>query len=196
MVFALLILNIVFLVNAQKRIVKTDTLRYNLNNARDRLELVQEENNALRQSIKLSILAENVRISSKLINLVNSDSFSNKAFFWMKPKLVFRYKEIGCRPCIEMQLSLLKDFSQEIGAENILVVSSYKSRYDMLSFKKINNFDFSIINIDSLVNEIENISYYFVIDSTMIAKSVFVPLKEIPDLTRDYFKLIRGKYFD
>jgi len=68
----------------------------------------------------------------------------------------------------------------------------------MLNFKRINNLSLPILNIDSLgfTIEKENIPFYFMLDSNMIATSFFIPIKEMPDLTSEYvFQGNKGKIF-
>ena len=100
--------------------------------------------------------------------------------------------------CVNHEIGRLKQLSNKIGAENIIILASYSTSSSLLSFKRINKIDCEVYNIPigTLKNSIEphNIPYMFIMDSNMLCKNIFIPIKEMTQISEIYFESIT-KYF-
>jgi len=114
-------------------------------------------------------------------------------------KIVFRYSEFTCMDCIRKEMGNMKALSEKIGKNNILVLASFDNQRDFYINKRVNNIDLPIYNIPlkSLDNTIENfnIPYIFILDKDCSVSNIFLPYRDMPHLTEEYFKDII-KFFE
>lgn len=114
-------------------------------------------------------------------------------------KLVLRYSELNCNTCIDEQINNLNKISQNLGIENIILLTSYEHYTYMQKFKKVNKIKFAIYKIqDELEKDLEDIGlpYYFVLNnSNFRINNTYIGMKEIPELTTTYLKHIKDIYF-
>lgn len=107
-------------------------------------------------------------------------------------KLIFRYNEFACSPCIFEEMGNINTLAQKIGKKNIIVLTSYQNHRDFLISKKVNNIDLPIYNtpLNSLENTIEkySIPYIFLLDSNWTVDHLFIPNKNVLFLTDEYFQ--------
>ena len=112
--------------------------------------------------------------------------------------LIFRYSELNCGICIEEQINNLNQCPESM-KNKILLFTTYETHEYMLRFKRANKISFPIFNLSKKSNnELEDIGlpYLFVLsECNMRINNMFVPLKEIPQLTEFYLKEIEKKYF-
>ncbi|MCX6149235.1 MAG: redoxin domain-containing protein [Ignavibacteriales bacterium] len=115
------------------------------------------------------------------------------------PKIILKYSELGCSVCIDKQIENLKKVSQKIGNQNIIILASYRQKKNLILFKRLNKLNFEIYNMKEqefgLVPEQYHLPYFFIIDSTMQMKYIFIPSKDLPELSEVYFRYIIEKFF-
>ncbi|WP_276482360.1 hypothetical protein [Paraflavitalea pollutisoli] len=129
-------------------------------------------------------------------------AYSLPAFFdryIQSPRIIFRYSDIGCTPCVDSSLSVLRAIGDQIGHEQILIVPSYENRRNLLIWKRVNKFDFTILNAPSgkVLPAVDayNIPYFFVLTpKSMTAHQLFFPMKENTSRTADYLQAVVGRY--
>jgi hypothetical protein len=132
-------------------------------------------------SIKKEILISNEKGKFKLDKIIDNGF-----------KLVLRYTELNCQSCVDTELSSLQNLANKIGMEKIVILASYKNNEDLIKFKRLNKLKLPMYNVDSLSIPLENmnIPFYFICDKEFKTKLVFIPKKEISNLTVDYLKLV------
>ncbi len=110
--------------------------------------------------------------------------------------IVFNFSEGSCDDCTIIELQKIKKiFYQDKNKVRILVLAKYSNTRHLTVFKKTHGLDFEIFRTkEGLLKEL-NMPFYFVLDSDFILKDLYVPAKEIPDLTTDYFNIILKKHF-
>lgn len=148
---------------------------------------------------KYMLTDERMLIDSTLsVQKENKESVHMWNLFQNHPKLVFRYSELNCNVCVEKEVELLKKFIEEIGIQNMLMMTNGRSSSYNGQFKRMNQFDIEIYNVEDLGLKLDKINtpYYFVLDSDWKAKSVFVPSKSLPSQTRAYYDIIKDKYWN
>jgi hypothetical protein len=126
------------------------------------------------------------------------DTLKNKLL--KKDKLVFRFSTSSCGICIDSILLNLSNFSKKYKLQNkILILTPYLYNREIEVFKKVNNIDYEVFNIPdgnlSLLSDQSEEPYLFISDSTLISKSLFIPEKNLPFLTRKYLEHIKNTYF-
>ncbi|HTO16601.1 MAG TPA: hypothetical protein VLZ83_12580 [Edaphocola sp.] len=152
----------------------------------------------LTNNMQLQWLGEGVAINEKLI-LENEDSemISLKEILEYDKKLIFRFSDMACNECIDAQMNMLKNHSASFNENDIILIASGNKR-NLLIKKNEFQLPFMIyfIEYEGLHFELErmNTPYYFVIDRNIIADLVFVPAKEIPLPTINYFNMLKDRF--
>jgi hypothetical protein len=153
--------------------------------------VVEEENENLKMNGKL-----------KLLNM-DGDSVLAENIFTHK-MLVFRYTIMNCSDCINAEFELLsKEFINKIDITvNICFLAYYENTRDLVvDFRRFQekqlNINMFILPINRLQIPIEsqNLPYYFTIDSSLIMRDFFIPIKEKPNWTYSYFERLKKNYF-
>jgi hypothetical protein len=115
------------------------------------------------------------------------------------PKIVFRFSEWNCKECVIHFLDKLKQFSDTIGKEHLIIISSFVHKRDINSFKihaKIN--ELQIFNTVKPLNfQSENYArpFFFMIDSTLRTFNVFIPDLYEDEITDNYLRVLVKNYF-
>lgn len=160
------------------------------------LTMKKDENNLLKENYLSSIRYENTKLNKNLIVKKKNELISIKSLAGNSKKMVFRYSALGCQPCVDEQFRLLEEYADGIGRSNILIISSYRDEFAANNFKRINKTSFEIFNLESMEIEIEKYGfpYYFLLLPDMKVSKVFIPVKEIPEMTEKYFELIKEEF--
>jgi hypothetical protein len=140
------------------------------------------------------ILDSDIEIWNSSEKLLLKDLLNKRNF----PTVIFRYSELHCQECVNAQIKTLKDFANDIGYDNVLLLANYKNNNDLSVFKRLNQLrDMKIYQVDSLNISIEefNLPYVFVVDKNMSVQLLFIPDKELSDLDTEYYKIIKRKFF-
>lgn len=154
----------------------------------------------MENSVLTDIVFENLEKNQLDSALFNSVQKNNKSRLHHN-FLGFRYFENSCDKCVEEELMNIKKYSQLIGVDNIIILTSNHNLRELkASFSARKMGDYELINIpDFEINfssgESENKPFYFILDSAFFANMIFKPDVRIPMLTEKYFKLVKNKYF-
>ena len=140
--------------------------------------------------------------SLKLLDM-KGDTILAKDIF-NKKKLVFRYSILNCSDCVNAEFEvLIKEFlSNKSNIENVCLLAYYENTrglvVDYRKFKE-KNIDIQMyilpINQFHIPIEIKNLPYYFTTDSSLTMHDFFIPMKERPDWSISYLRLILQNYF-
>ena len=99
--------------------------------------------------------------------------------------LILRYFENNCNTCIVEQFNLLKTCSDSLKLRNIIILATHENYIQMSRYLKTCHLPYKAFNINN-----------FVIDKkSMRINDMFVPAKELPDLTIKYLSSVKMKYF-
>jgi len=115
-------------------------------------------------------------------------------------KIVFRFSERQCPSCIDAQMSLIKLHEKIFNKDDIILLASPLIKRNILIKK--NEFKIKhplyFIKEEGLKIKIEklNMPYYFVTDKNYVVDLVFVPVKEIPLITKHYFVNLNNRFFN
>lgn len=116
-----------------------------------------------------------------------------------KRMLVLNFSEITCKSCLESEIEKVKEISNEIGSENVLILSSYERDSDLLVFKRLNKLNLPIYNRkdDNLGLQIDysKVSVFLLDSASYKTEIFFIPEKETPKLSDKYYSTIK-RYFE
>jgi len=115
--------------------------------------------------------------------------------------VIVNFSNSKCFYCIEDILFFINKYKKEINLENVVLLGSFQNQRDHMMFKRGNNINFKIYNIYNqkleLYVETLNHPYIIITDSFLKIKSVFIPAKELPKRTDDYFRFcIKKRLFE
>lgn len=71
-----------------------------------------------------------------------------------KPTLVLRYSEINCQSCVDSVLLWVNSFIKSVGADNVVILATYKNHRDLQIFKRLHHIN---IQINNLIENINNV---------------------------------------
>ena len=200
---ALLIIIIISIIAIYQRI-KYNGLIEELEDTKDKYTFSQDFYtniiNILKNRNAFQILAEGNTIDNNIY--VNNDKDKPvllRDILGFKPKIVLIYSEINCSTCVEEVLLNLKEVGEKIGVENIIILGSYSNIRDLSVFLRINGVNFPFYNLKfqdlGIFTEKSEFPYIFIYNGRDKAEQVFIPLKEIPELSETYLNSIMKKYF-
>lgn len=149
----------------------------------DRLYELEYNGRSLADSLYVTDIDGNRRNIKELIN---------------ETKLILRYSDLNCHTCIDEQIKNLNKYSDSLGSGRILLFTTYQSAVYMRQFKKANKIKLPIYNLDyNASKKLKDIGtpYMFILSpENLKIQSMYVPQKEIPQLTDNYLKMIIEKY--
>jgi len=148
---------------------------------------------------------ENLKMpnSLKLLDMQGDSIFAKDIF--SKKMLVFRYSILNCSDCVNAEFDgLINEFLiDKSKIKNTCLLAYYEKARDLLvDYRKFQDKHINIqmyilpINQFNIPIEIQNLPYFFTIDSSLIMSDFFIPMKEKPDWSISYLKLVFKKYFN
>ena len=111
--------------------------------------------------------------------------------------LVFDFNHINCKTCFEDEMLRIIDVSKEIGQNKVIFVSEFENQREQYVLEKKYGIKILSIGNNQFGLPIENEYYPFVftIDSSFIAKDVYIPTKEFFSMGDIYYNIVYNKYF-
>lgn len=113
------------------------------------------------------------------------------------PLLVLRYTELGCQMCVEEHLVFFKAFIDRLKEDDFLILSTYNNLRDLILFRRLNQIDYDIYNIESLKLPIEdaNTPYLFVLQKDFTVSHLFMLDTDNLKQIEEYYNYIFSKYY-
>lgn len=131
--------------------------------------------------------------------LINSEGDTTLLYTLLNksPMLILRFSEISCNVCIDSQIDLVKKFVSMTDQSKFALIVTYENAEHMNRFKRLNDIDYEIFNFSgSLTGSQESeFPFYFILDQGYFIKDTFIPIKELPGLTENYFNQMVIKHF-
>lgn len=140
--------------------------------------------------LKTSILNNDI-----LINNIENESFKKNLMKGVT--LVVRFSELNCGECVN---SILFKTQKLVKNKNIRVIlfTNYSSMNSSRIIRKqfeLNDIPaYNIVKLNLPVEEC-GYPYCFTVDSSYRVSDVFVPDRNVPDLTSEYFRMVEKRYF-
>lgn len=165
-----------------------------------RLETLESLNENFRDMILNNIDSESSPINSDLIltNVITNTKTRIGKIAKNSPILILRFTEYSCHACIEQSFKIISNIPQPFKQGKFIILASYENLRALLLFKRDNNISYPIYTIqkETLHVPLEklNFPYFFILDKEHKATNIFYPLTSDPELTDDYFSILRYKY--
>ncbi|MEN7549827.1 hypothetical protein AAG747_18020 [Rapidithrix thailandica] len=163
------------------------------------LQQKKTEVEIIRYNLKNQLENEGIKLDSNL----NLTHFKSKKTLNIKEvlhekKLFFRISNKHCDICIKQELLNLKSLSDSTGIQNICIIAtSYEERTLHFLLKEY-QIPFPVYTLTEkqlsfLPLEQHFLPYIFIAETNLIMHSVFVPTKELPFLSKEYYLGIKKK---
>lgn len=129
-----------------------------------------------------------LKFTSDSLDVNNNLKLENKL---NQHKIIFRFTQGSCGICIDSILLNLNRFTKRHNLKDkVLLLVSLPSDRDVYLFKRERKIEYDIVNIRSesinLPIDDQQVPYIFITDYNRLSKSLFIPIKEYPVLTREY----------
>lgn len=140
------------------------------------------------RDLKDIILLNNNQKKVKLSSLVGG-----------KEKLVFKFSPSNCSTCIQSGFAAFRKIAKNISNDQIIIITDKTNRREIRALANSMNLDYPIYLADDKdfnnILQKENIPFTFIIDKDLRMKDLFIPMKELPDYSDMYYRIIWKKYF-
>lgn len=156
----------------------------------------------------LSLVERNLFLNIENSNLVIKDvEFStennekikfSKLFSKGEEKLIFYSGLEYCNSCIENQMPFLLWLSNQIGNNNVVIIFNKITRREISLLKKMYNLKCLCLSSQDeigIMHKNNNLPFFFITNSSLLSKDIFVPLKDKTEYNKRYFRLILKKYW-
>lgn len=144
----------------------------------------------------------NTKISLTYDGITSSDQFILEDLISAYPVLIFDLGNINCTKCLksklDQEISLFKQFLQNIDTDKVLILSNYGEIYDIETFLRLHQIDnISIYNkkteMLALPLESLDIPFMFLLYENHKTSNVFIPDPNLPKLTQQYLEFVKTK---
>lgn len=173
---------------------------YNLYNI-SKLEYLEQDNNLygieliLENVFDLKLKLENSSLSPAiLLRTESGDTIALKQLVKDSAKLIFKYSEITCNSCVDNEVNNLVNFARNNDSKTIIVIGEYSNIRELNIFKRINKIDLPVYNLISSESftkvNLNGLPLLFVLSPDLVISNVYIPLKELPKLSRPYYSSI------
>lgn len=192
----LIILNIVLLFQLKSEKVYTQAISERHN---EQLSKEQLKSQLLFRNLFYQYESEALHIVDfSLKDIETRDSFFVSSLIENKPILLFRFKETHCDLCVNKFMELLKKVPDDFPAQNLVVLCGYANVHEYRTFVRKNNLRMPIFNVREIPDlpiEKKSSPYFFVLDSEMRIKNMFIPDEDEPDNMNKYLAFVKNKYW-
>ncbi len=152
-----------------------------------------EENHKLKEILSVMVENQNVFLDGeqKIIN----ENFDTLTFFKLKgfPKLCFFFNEYSCMPCVDKTIKILNRKVEEIGKDNMIILSYYNQPRNMYLFSHLNNVEYPLYNLVSKLNvsiATADIPFLFTVDSDLKVNNLLLVDQTLLDLVENYIAIV------
>ncbi len=144
------------------------------------------------QKAQLTELNTNAQITS-----LNGDTITLNDLIGETDKLFFTISENSCSACIDIEMSILENYVNIIGNNNVIILASYKNLRYLKLFKQQLKIDIDIYNIVEPIGfpiDFGDLPFFYVINSSNKIMNLFIPEKSLPNLSKQYYNILIDEF--
>jgi len=108
--------------------------------------------------------------------------------------LFFKYSQLSCGSCVEQEFKMLAEYISPKHQRKIIVMTDYGDVGLLYRFKRINKISHEMFNVQNqqIISSFENnyLPYYFVVDSSLFIRTIFVPSSSQPNLSKRFLQIV------
>jgi len=146
----------------------------------------------LQQAILLNGDALNVQMRKEFMVTDKAGKVLSLGSLIKEKKIVYKFSENNCMACVEKYIPYLNQFLKRYGRDKIIIIGSFSKAENLFLILKNHNLsNIPVYNLSPsyLRNEkieVINIPYVFVINPDFEISDIFIPQKEVPQLSAYY----------
>jgi len=164
------------------------------------IEVKNTELNTLKYVRTWQLNSEHYKFDGCLKLLDEMGDYRNMNEIVEQTMFIYRFFESFCIGCIENDVEILKSLSEEIGTENIIIISDYNTVNKLISFKEYYGFEFQIYScVDPITipieQKFEETPYFFVLNPNLRTSFVWITDPE-NEFNFPYFQRIRDFFVE
>jgi hypothetical protein len=188
-----IIINLLLLYNLNRR---NDEINY-LGNSIELLQNTKELNILLKSNCLLQHIDEGKAVNNVDLLNINGTKTCFKDVVSNSPKLVLYFSEKGCVTCIDNTIKLIKNYASKISKSNLIVIASFENVREFKLFTYEIEYDTFLLRGQNLGLDIENfqIPFIFYVDNNMFVRNLFIPSKEIHEISINYLDIMVDRFF-
>lgn len=148
----------------------------------------------LRSNISKQYLYEQQKVNNKLV-LSDGDSLLLDTVLGTSNKLIFRFSETSCNPCIQRELQNISYFENKFGFDKIIIIASYEDRKKAIVKLNNHNVQSKLICLSpkTKLSPFEGDfvpPYLFLLNRDLKMKKIFFTLQTDGQLSSEYFNVV------
>ena len=154
------------------------------------------KNNNIQKQVLQSIFSDMKRWDDDRQLYTSTDTIKIDDLLNGQNKLVLWFSQLNCRSCIDAQYEMLIEMIEDIGNDNVLLITTSSNARIISPFKRVNSISKEVYSTNAEFDKGEmnlNIPCYFVIDKHKMISNVFYPDKDNKELTKRYLEIVAKK---
>ena len=146
----------------------------------------------LQQAILLNGDAIEVRMNKEFLLTDSNNKEHPLGTLINDNKIIYKFSENNCMQCVEKYIPFINEFIKRYGKDRVFIIGSYSKAENLfLTLKKHKLLGMNIYNLPPSYLQSEKIEtvnspYVFVLSPDFEVSDVFIPQKEIPQLSSYY----------
>lgn len=163
--------------------------------------ILKSENNQKNLIGRMQLqLANDFKLISNNLQLIDSGNkkMNIKEVIGNTNITVFRITEHACDICYDYIMKQIKSFSKGLDPKQVLILVEVKKLREYRSFFKEQNTNVTVYGLEhklDLLLEDSYAPYFFIVDSTLTIKHLFIPGKEQTEITNKYLLTVKNRYY-
>lgn len=180
LIFVVISLN--FFLNKRLKVVRERQM-----NSERMVHFYKNLSESLKLNLNLSFEYQNFQLPNLLVRDVNGDDFMFKSLI-NKKSIVAHFSEFSCDQCIDSMVYLVNKSM----FNNCIFIGEYRNINALETFFRETNPEYPIYNCLGQILPFDTlkIPYLFVVDSNLVLKSFFIPLKEDMSEIEKYLDIV------
>ena len=150
-------------------------------------------------NIRMSYTYSNRNLSDFRLTDLDGNEMMFSSLMGENKKICFKFSPKNCSSCVDFGMAYLKSILNVVPLDRVVVLITDNSRRELKTLMKTYEITLPVYSVtDDAFDgfwENENVPFFFVTDRQLRMEELFIPLKEIPEHSEDYIKIICMKYF-
>ena len=114
-----------------------------------------------------------------------------------QPVVIFNFRYYNCRTCLEEEFIRLRSLQENIGYQNLVLISAFKDKRSQRAFEKEYGFEVYDIGKQSLGLPADQagLPYIMVLNEDLVARNIYFTTSEFTMLTDTIYEILQQRYF-
>lgn len=166
----------------------------------DTIELLGLERDLLLDNSMLCYSYNGKFIADFSVYSIEGDKIMFSELLGEEYKLMIKFSYLHCSSCINTIFDELSKMVEKIPKERVVIIGEYENKRTFEAFSKNKSIPYPIYWVDSreirddILKE-ENMPYSCLINKSMKVENILIPIKELPDHSARYYRIMFERFF-